>query len=448
MVADAEGFPHASGMTEKQLSGVRTRLDRFLGDLVEPMGRKDRRHWAQIYIQGLLLDGQRKSVQPIAERIAGADEQALNQFLNQSPWEVNEIQRRLARRLAEDGADPVYWVIDETSFPKAGEHSVGVARQYCGALGKIANCQVAVSLHWSQSEVSYPVSWRLFLPEDWIKDAARRQEARVPVETVHRTKQELALELIAQARQWSLPAGTVLADSAYGNDFDFRAALRAQELGYAVTVEPNTVVWLEDPAVPLPPPSGRKGRPRRHPPLTDLPAVFPLLKVANKLQPTAWRMVTWRIGTKGPQTSRFALVKAWAAHGWRKSEHPPRVPEWLLIEWPKDNAAPCDYWMLWNPENTVPSLRSAVHAARGRWKVEQDYRELKDELGLDHFEGRGWLGWHHHVTLVSLAFCFLRTEQNRSKKNFWCDAADDASIAPSQSDPNGGPMSVVPDKVQ
>jgi SRSO17 transposase len=229
-------------MTEKQLSGVRTRLDRFLGELVEPMGRKDRRHWAQIYIQGLLLDGQRKSVQPIAERIAGADDQALNQFLNQSPWEVDEIQRRLARRLAEDGADPVYWVIDETSFPKAGAHSVGVARQYCGALGKIANCQVAVSLNWSQSEVSYPVSWRLFLPEEWIKDAARRRAAHVPVETVHRTKQELALELIAQAQQWGLPAGTVLADSAYGNDFDFRQRLRERQLPYAVAVEPTTVL--------------------------------------------------------------------------------------------------------------------------------------------------------------------------------------------------------------
>ena len=448
MVALVEDFPHAAGMTDKQLSGVRTRLDRFLRDLVEPMGRSERRHWAQVYIQGLLLDGQRKSVQPIAERIAGADEQALNQFLNQSPWEVTEIQRRLARRLADDGADPVYWVLDETSFPKAGEHSVGVARQYCGALGKIANCQVAVSLHWSQGEVSYPISWRLFLPEEWIKDAARRKEARIPAEMAHRTKQELALELISQARDWGMPEGMVLADSAYGNDFDFREELRACQLSYAASVEPNTVVWLEDPAVPLPPPSGRKGRPRRHPPLAALPPVYSLIEVANRLPPTAWRMVTWRTGTKGPQTSRFALVGAWAAHGWRKSEHPSRVKEWLLIQWPKDTAAPSDYWTLWNPANTAaPSLRSAVHAARGRWKIEQDYRELKDELGLDHFEGRGWLGWHHHVTLVSLAFCFLRSEQARAKKTFWCELAVDATDAPGQPDPNDGAMSVVPDEV-
>jgi SRSO17 transposase len=451
MIAGVDDFLHAPGMTEKQLSGVRTRLERFLGDLVEPMGRSERRHWAQIYIQGLLLDGQRKSVQPMAERIAGADEQALNQFLNQSPWEVTEIQRRLARRLADVGADPVYWVIDETSFPKAGEHSVGVARQYCGTLGKIANCQVAVSLHWSQSEVSYPISWRLFLPEDWIQDAARRQEARIPAEVVHRTKQALALELIAQAQDWSLPPGVVLADSAYGNDFDFRAEMRTRRLGYAVAVEAKTAVWLKDPNVPLPAATGKKGRPRRHPRLEDLPAVHSLLAVAGKLPAAAWRTVTWRIGTKGAQTSRFALVKAWAAHGWKKrpGAQPPRVPEWLLIEWPTGAAQPCDYWMLWRPStDEAPSLRSAVHAARGRWKIEQDYRELKDELGLDHFEGRGWLGWHHHVTLVSLAFGFLRSEQTRAKKNFWCEPAADAPAAPIQSNPDGGPMSVVSDEVR
>ena len=300
---------------------------------------------------------------------------------------------------------------DLESFPKAGDHSVGVARQYCGALGKIANCQVAVSLHWSQAEVSYPISWRLFLPEEWIKDAARRRQARIPEEVVHRTKQTLALELIAQACRWSLPKGIVLADSAYGNDFDFRKELRAQQFSYALSVEPKTVVWLKDPHVPLPPPR-RTGRPRSFPRLADLPPVHSLLAVARKLAPAAWRTVTWRAGTKGPQTSRFALVKAWAAHGWKAQEHPKREPEWLLIEWPKDAAEPCDYWMLWNPaSSSAPSLRSAVHAGRGRWKIEQDYRELKDELGLDHFEGRGWLGWHHHVTLVisGLLFSAQRT---------------------------------------
>src|SRR5476649_1489788 len=202
-------------MTEKQLSGVRGRLERFLGDLVEPMGRSERRQWAQIYVQGLLLDGQRKSVQPMAERIAGADEQGLNQFLNQSPWEVTEIQRRLARRLADDGAEPVYWVLDETSFPKAGEHSVGVARQYCGALGKIANCQVAVSLHWSAGETSCPLAWRLYLPEVWLATPAKRAEGKIPETVQYRSKNQLALDLVDQALAWEVPRLPLVADSAY-----------------------------------------------------------------------------------------------------------------------------------------------------------------------------------------------------------------------------------------
>src|SRR5476651_2611244 len=192
-------------MTEEQLSGVRLRLERFLEELVEPMGRSERRHWAQVYLQGLLLDGQRKSVQPIAERIGGADEQALNQFLNQSPWEVTGIQRRMARRLADDGVEPVYWVVDETSFPKAGDHSVGVARQYCGALGKIANCQVAVSLHWSTAEMSCPLGWRLYLPEKWVSDPALRALGKIPATVIYQSKTQLALALLDAALGWEVP---------------------------------------------------------------------------------------------------------------------------------------------------------------------------------------------------------------------------------------------------
>jgi len=295
--------------------------------------------------------------------------------------------------------------------------------------------------------VSWPVSWKLFLPEEWINDRERRKRARIPEETTHRTKGALALELIGQAQQWQLPAGIVLADSAYGNDFDFRQELRVRQLGYAVAVEPRTVVWLSDPAVAISN-SSRKGRPRQYPRKADLPPVHSLKAVAHSLPAGAWRTVTWRAGTKGPMQSRFALVKVWAAHGWTSQQHPERKPEWLLIEWDKDAAEPSDYWMWWNPtSDTAPALRAAVRAARGRWKIEQDYRELKDELGLDHFEGRGWLGWHHHVTLVSLAFAFLRSEQARSKKNFWCELADDAPPASGEPDSGRGSLSVVPKQV-
>lgn len=436
-------------MTPKQLSEVQGRLDRFLELLVEPIGRSERRHWAGVYVQGLLLDGERKSVQPMAARIEGADEQALNQFLNQSPWAVTEIQRRLAQRLSDQEHEPVYWMVDETSFPKAGGHSVGAARQYCGALGKIANCQVAVSLHWRQAQMSYPMSWRLFLPKEWCEDRDRRMEARIPDEVIYQTKTDLALELVDQAIAWEVPRGAVLADSFYGNDFSFRAALREKQLDYAVAVEPTTVAWTEDPNKVSVRVTKKTGRPRQYPRLQDLPTALSLEKIARQLPSKAWRTVTWRIGSKGPQRSRFALVGVWAAHGWLAQKHPPREREWLLIEWPEDAAAPADYWMSWRAHrDEAPSLLQAVRTARGRWPIEQDYRELKEELGLDHFEGRGWPGWHHHVTLVTLAFAFLRTEQLRFKKNFTCELADDPAAPAGGADPHGGQMPVVPDEVR
>jgi SRSO17 transposase len=431
-------------VTPKQLAAVEQRLDGFLSGVITPMGRSERKRWAEIYVRGLLLDGDRKSVQPIAQRIEGADEQGLNQFLNQSPWAVMEVQRRLAARLRENEHEPTFWAIDETSFPKAGEHSVGVARQYCGALGKIANCQVAVSLHWRQAAMSCPVSWRLHLPKSWCDDPARRRVAHVPDEIVYKTKTQQALELIGQALDWDLPQGVVLADSFYGNDYSFREALRGHPLAYAVSVEPTTVVWTADPSeVPFPPPAST-GRPRRYPRLVDLPAAISLETLARQALTKDWRLVTWRKGTKGPQRSRFILIPVWAAHGWRKQAHPIRVREWLLVEWREETDAPSDYWLLWRPDRCpAPSLLTAVRWAKGRWPIEQDYRELKEELGLDHFEGRGWLGWHHHVTLVTLAFAFLRSEQHYAKKNFTCELTADPATPPGRSDPPVGPMPVV-----
>jgi len=416
-------------MTSQALKQLDVRLVNFLGELTEPMGRSERAHWARVYVQGLLLDGQRKSVEPMAERIPGADVQALRQFLSQSPWEVAEVQRRLALKVVDTLSEPELWIVDETSFPKAGEHSVGVARQYCGALGKIANCQVAVSLHWSGAQASCPLSWRLYLPEEWLKDSARAAEVKLPAGLQYQSKTDLALELINQALEWKLPRLPIVADSAYGNSFDFRQTLRERGLHYVVAVEPTTVVWTTDPNLPLPPPKAT-GRPRQYPPLSALPAAQTLLAVAQALPASAWQSVQWRQGTKGPLRSRFAKVLIWAAHGWKAQTHPKRVAEWLLIEWSADAPEPTDYWLGYLGGAAV-GLRRLVRMARGRWRIEQDYRELKEELGLDHFEGRHWLGWHHHVTLVSMAFAFLRSEQARAKKNFWCDVADDSRTTPS-----------------
>jgi SRSO17 transposase len=412
-------------VTTNEVSALDKQLDRFLEDVIAPLGRSERRHWAKIYLQGLLLDGERKSIEPLAARVGGADVQSLRQFVGQSPWAVEAVQRGLARKVVDLLAEPEVWMIDETSFPKAGEASVGVARQYCGALGKIANCQVAVSLHWSTCEASCPLGWRLYLPQAWLAPD-KRAEGKIPEEIVYRSKNQLALDLVDQVLEWEVPRLPVVADSAYGNDFDFRAGLRQRGLQYAVAVEPGTKVWASDPAQA--PVAARKatGRPRQYPALKDLPEAKTLLEVAQELPRQAWHTITWRQGTKGPMRSRFAQVKVWAAHGWSRQEHPGRVPEWLLIEWPEGAEAPCDYWLAQLGEQPV-GLRRLVKTARSRWRVELDYRELKEELGLDHYEGRHWLGWHHHVTLVSLAFAFLRTEQARAKKNFWCDASDAAA---------------------
>lgn len=416
-------------MRPQELKALDRRLNAFLGDLLAPMGRSERRHWAKLYIQGLLLDGERKSIEPIANRVAGAEVQALRQFVGQSPWAVEEVQRRLARKVVDLLSEPEVWILDDTSFPKAGSHSVGVARQYCGALGKVANCQVAVTLHWSTGQASCPLGWRLYLPEEWVNDPQRMAEVKAPANVSHKRKAELALELIDQMLHWEVPRLPVVADSFYGKDFDFREQLRKRQLSYVVAVEPTTVVWRSDPNVPLPPPKGR-GRPRKHPHFSELPQAENLRAVAGQLPPSAWRAVAWREGSKGIQRSRFALLKVWAAHGWRKRKHPERVPEWLLIKWPKDHDEPIKYWLAQlRGRAKRPGMRRLVSIAHSRWRIELDYRELKQELGLDHYEGRHWLGWYHHVTLVSMAHAFLRSEQARVKKNSWCDFASSASEA-------------------
>lgn len=420
-------------MTPRELKALDQRLTAFLEDLLAPLGRRERRHWARVYVQGLLLDGERKSIEPMAGRIPGADVQALRQFVGQSPWAVEAVQRQLARKVVDLLSSPEVWILDETSFPKAGGHSVGVARQYCGALGKVANCQVAVTLHWSSAEASCPLGWRLYLPQAWIEDEERAREVKLPEGLVYRSQTELALELIDQMLSWEVPRLPVVGDSAYGNNYEFREQLRRRQLSYVMAVEPTTVVWTQDPnAVPVPP-SAPTGRPRRYPPLASTPAPQDLATVAKQLPKTAWKKVTWREGTRGPQRSRFAKLKVWAAHGWRAQMHPQRVAEWLLAEWPEGETQPTKYWLA-QLDRERPGVRRLVRIAHARWRIEMDYRELKEELGLDHFEGRHWLGWHHHVTLVTLAYAFLRFEQARLKKNSWCDFAPSEEEAATNSD--------------
>lgn len=392
-------------MDARQLQALDRRLTDFLSTLTASMGRSERRRWAEVYVRGLLLDGERKSIEPLAAR-AGGDVQGLQQFISQSPWAAETVQQALNARMSAALAASAYWIVDETSFPKQGAHSVGVARQDGGALGKIANCQVAVSLHWSNGAASWPLGWRLYLPESWARDPERREKAGVPVSVTHATKSQLALELIESVRAQGVPLGVVLADSFYGDGFAWRARLHEQGLAYVVSVEGRLGVWLAtdetDPRPPLP--GGRKRLPSRA-------AILALRAAALALPKQSWQT----LGT-GKKRTRFARIEVLAAHRSHGHGKLPRWRETALVEWPEGADEPARFWLCWL-HGTRPPLEELVRHAKARWRIEQDYRELKDELGLDHFEGRTWAGWHHHVTLVTLAFAFLRLEQKRSKKN-------------------------------
>jgi SRSO17 transposase len=406
-------------MTDEQLRRCRGRLEQFLADLLEPVGRSERRHWGAVYVRGLLLDGERKSIEPMAARLPEGNAQAMQQLVGQSPWAWTPVWERLGQRMTRELEPDAAWVIDDTGFPKQGARSVGVARQYSGTLGKTGNCQIAVSLHHVGDMGTTVLGWRLYLPESWTADAARRTEAGVPADVTFKTKPELAMELIDQARAWGLADRIVLADGGYGEVTEFRAALEARQLPYAVGIGPQVGVWPKPPTITQRAYSG-KGRPatrwvygtQRPPSVRDV-----------ALKARGWKTIRWREGTKGWLTSRFLSVRVRPSHGYHAGE-PPHKEVWLLIEWPSAEPEPTKYFLCDLPPSYT--LRRLVRVTKCRWAIEQDYHQLKEELGLDHYEGRTWAGWHHHVTLTMLAHAFLTLEAQRTKKNFWVDPATDA----------------------
>ena len=289
------------------------------------------------------------------------------------------------------------WIIDDTGFPKKGKHSVGVARQYCGQLGKQDNCQVAVSLSLANADGSLPVAYRLYLPQAWASDEARRKKAGVPEEIGFQTKPEIALDQIRAAHAAGLPPGAVLMDAGYGPHVDLRTAITELGLPYVAGILSNTTVWAPGtgplPAKPYTPgrgaPTKLLGRDAEHQPVS-------VKDLAFSLPARAWRTITWREGTNEPLRSRFARLRIRIAHrDFERSE--PWPEEWLLIEWPEGEKEPTKYWLSALPK-TIGFAR-LVDLAKLRWRIERDYQELKQELGLGHFEGRGWRGFHHHATL-------------------------------------------------
>ena len=366
------------------------------------------------YCKGLLLPGERKSVEPMAARLEPENvrrmHQSLHHLVADAPWSdevMLERVRRYALAAMQKQEPVVAWIIDDTGFPKKGKESVGVSRQYCGQLGKQDNCRVAVSLSVCTPTFSLPVAYRLYLPETWAADVARRKKTGVPKEIQFQTKLRIALDQIRQAVEADVPGGVVLADAAYGMDSQFRAGLRDLQLEYAVGVQSSAGVWGPGKA-PLPAkPRKKKGRPSKllrrdenHQPVSTK-------QLAIALPETAWKKITWREGSKKLR-SRFAAVRVRTAHrDYNRSE--PHPEEWLLIEWPK-GAEPTKYWLSNLPVQI--KLQDLVRIAKQRWIVERDYEELKQELGLGHFEGRGWRGFHHHATLCIAAYGFLVTERS------------------------------------
>ena len=402
------GSCYHEGMDKKTLQETRGRLEAFVEPLLPLLGRSERRQWGAFYIQGLLLEGGRKTAAGMAKR-CGGDEQALQQFINQSPWDWMVIRREVAVRMARDAGPRGAWVLDDTGFPKKGEHSVGVARQYSGTLGKVGNCQIGVSLNYATDEGCFPIDFQLYVPKAWAEDSVRRHKAQIPDDVVFKRKWELGLQMIDRAREWGLPVEVVVADAGYGVVTAFRAALREKGFCYVVGIPGEVKVWRH------PVPEEKISASAR---IRDLPKPESVREVARDLPAEAWSDVVWREGTKGPLRGRFAAIRVQPSHGHCQGKVTEPL-QWLLVEWPQGELQPTKYWLSNLPEETT--VRDLVYWAKIRWWVEQNYQQLKDDIGLDHFEGRSWGGWHRHVTLAMVAFDFLVLEGFRSKKNFWVD---------------------------
>ncbi|MFE7244635.1 IS701 family transposase [Streptomyces sp. NPDC057580] len=406
-------------MTPEEMDTVRTRLEAFAEEMLGSLARRDQRAKGELYLRGLMLDGKRKSMQPMAERL-GVDHQQLQQFVASSTWDWAKVRERLARWAAAH-ISPEAYAIDDVGFPKDGYDSPGVARMYCGALGKRGNCQIGVSVNLVSDHASSAVNWRLFLPESWddtknTGDALltgaiqrRRAKAAIPDSERHKEKWRLALDMLDEVQgDWELPGLPVVADAGYGDATGFREGLTERGLAYAVAVKATTTAYPGD-AVPERPPYSGQGRP----PGPAYPGQHSTLRqLALKTGRSAARTVTWRQDSKttkhnphAEMRSRFLALRVRPANRTIRRAADGSLPEcWLLAEWPPGAAEPTDYWLSTLPADTP--LRELVRIAKIRWRVEHDYRELKDGLGLDHFEGRNFPGWHRHVTLASLAQAF------------------------------------------
>jgi SRSO17 transposase len=389
---------------------VRDRLVAFVEGVSRALPLRRQRENALLYVRGLVEQGGRKSLQPTLFRLeeSPARYESVQQFLADSPWQPELLIRACAERVAPQ-IGVTAWIVDDTGIAKDGKHSPGVKRQYSGTLGKVGNCQISVSVHAAGERGTVPLGWQLYLPEEWCDDFERRKKAKIPDQVVFKTKPQLAGDLCQQAAGWQLPTAPILADVAYGDDGAFRTGLHDAELEYVVAVREGTSVYGPETSFAVPPREGAVGRPRT----VARPDRKPesLRSLAQRLPAKAWTTLPCRTTPAGEDvTSRFAFVRVVATNPVRNKHLPPRW-EWLIIEWPDDAEEPCDYWLA-NLREDEP-LERLARLARLRWTIELDYRQLKGELGLDHYEGRSWRGFHHHTALVTCAHAFLTEERLR-----------------------------------
>ncbi len=397
-----------AGMVEMSASEPRERLLAFVGEVVRRLPHVRQRENALLYVRGLVEQGGRKSLQPTLFRLeeTPARYESMQQFLADSPWDPVPLVRACAERVAPE-LGVLAWIVDDTGIVKDGKHSPGVKRQYSGTLGKIGNCQVAVSVHAVGERGTLPLGWRLYLPEEWCGDDLRRRKAKIPDEVCFQTKPELAAGVCEEAAGWEIPVAPILADCAYGDDTRFRSKLHAQELEYVLAVSGQISVYGPETSFAVPERNGTVGRQRSVARPDRKPeSVYAL---AQRLPARAWRTVPCRTTPAGEDvSSRFAFVRVVATHPVRTNNLPPRE-EWLIIEWPEQEDAPSDYWLSNLPADTA--RKRLARLARLRWTIELDYRQLKGELGLDHYEGRSYAGFHHHTALVTCAHAFLTLER-------------------------------------
>jgi SRSO17 transposase len=421
------------------------RFDRYLEHVAEGLRHLDRHAGLRGYCTGLMLPLSRKSVEPMAARVdpmhASARHQALHHFVAQAEWSDDEMLRRVCQWVVPkmDFTAGGWWIVDDTGFPKKGRHSVGVARQYCGMLGKQDNCQAAVSVTLACDQGSLPVAWRLYLPEEWAADPVRREKAGVPEDIGFATKTQIALQQLRKLIAEGAPRHCVLADAGYGVDTAFRQALTDMGLQYVVGVTSAVVVW--PPGVePLPPvPYSGRGRPPVMPQRTAQHQPMSVKTLARALPSQAFQVISWREGTNETLSGRFAAVRVRHAGG-NAGKARLRPEQWLLIEWPADQDEPTKYCLSTLPETTP--LNELVGAAHQRWRIERDYQDLKQDFGLGHYEGRGWRGFHHHASLCIAAYGFLMAERliadkpAGGKKNF---TARQVPAFPNDYIPRGSP---------